>query len=224
MLVGHLFKKYFLCTTSHRNAFDTHSTKHKKYRIEPKIQRCRCAWSGHWPSVRITPWLAIIERRKLGGVVHWHCLLLLGRYIFFGFWASGCRLQPGAGLVWASQLMFYISATLFLSRFSARLFSPASPFLPPQLFPFFAHFTRLLLPLFLKLTSVGRRRNINGPKWKRGGDSLRRLIVRLLTFNLHPATKTAAGWKQCWVEKKRSELNWNWENWTAWSFKMPSSV
>ena len=146
---------------------------------------------------------------------------------------SSLAFEGGAGggglllsLVWASQLMFYISATLFLPRFSARLFSPrTSPFLPaPHNFcPFFAHFTPLLPPLFLKLTSVGRRRNINGPKWKRGGDSTGEIdseVVRLLTFNLHARAKKSR-WERCWVGKKGRKMQWNWKNWTAWSNKNP---
>ena len=101
--------------------------------------------------------------------------------------AGGACAVPGLDWEWASQLMFYISATLFLLRFSDRLFSSASLFFRTNFCPLFAHFTRLLLPLFLEVTSVGRRRNINGPKWKRGRDSGGEIdseVRGLLTFNL----------------------------------------
>ena len=101
--------------------------------------------------------------------------------------AGGACAVPGLDWEWASQLMFYISATLFLLRFSDRLFSSASLFFRTNFCPLFAHFTRLLLPLFLQLTSVGRRRNINGPKWKRGrgsGGEIDSEVRGLLTFNL----------------------------------------
>ena len=106
--------------------------------------------------------------------------------------AGGACAVPGLDWEWASQLMFYISATLFLLRFSDRLFSSASLFFRTNFCPLFAHFTRLLLPLFLQLTSVGRRRNINGPKWKRGRDSGGEIdseVRGLLTFNLQPRRK-----------------------------------